>query len=88
MPPRNHFIPFDTPPDVFRKQVEVLRGIGERGRARMTEEMCRGLRKTIKAGIRRRHPDYNEHQVKMALIWLTAGEEVFRRLLPGVKIEV
>ena len=82
------WVPRDTTPDAYRKQVEILRRIGPEGRARMTTELCSGLRATVKAGIRRRHPDYDEHKVKMALIRITAGEKVFRKLFPDVEIEV
>lgn len=81
-------IPQDTTLEAFRYQVEVFRRLGREGRSRLMEAWCRGLRLTVEAGVRMRHPDYDDRQVKLAVIRLTAGDEVFRKLLPGVEIEV
>jgi hypothetical protein len=80
-------IPRDTTPEAFRVQIEALRRLGMEGRSRVQTELCRGMRRTLEAGIRRRHPDYDDRQVKLALIRLTTGEEVFRKLLPGMEVE-
>lgn len=80
-------IPRDTTLEAYRVQIEVLRRLGPQGRLRMMAALNRGLRRTIEAGIRRRHPDYNDQQVKLARIKLTVGQEVFNNLLPEVEIE-
>jgi len=36
-------------------------------------------------GIRKRHPDYDDKAVRQALVRLTAGKDVFERLLAGVE---
>jgi hypothetical protein len=53
----------------------------------MMAALNQGMRQTIEAGIRQRHPDYSDWQVKLARIKLTVGEEIFRDLIPGVEIE-
>ena len=79
--------PRDTSFDVARVQIEGLRRMGSEGRARQTTALCRGLRNTVKAGIRDRHPEYDDRDLKLSFIRLTAGESVFQRLFPGVKVE-
>ena len=81
-------IPADTTPEAYRVQIEALRRLGPEGRSALTAALCRGLRRTVEAGIRQRHPDYDERKVKMALIRLTAGEDVFRKLLPDVEVQI
>lgn len=74
--------PTDTAPEARAAQLQALRRMGIAGRAAMTFELTRALRQTVRAGIRRRHPDYTEEQVHQALLRLTLGEELFREVFP------
>ncbi|MEW6744732.1 MAG: hypothetical protein AB1486_18420 [Planctomycetota bacterium] len=63
----------DTDPEAVKVQLGVLRRIGLEGRAAMTFELCDNLREIVRAGIRRRHPDYDDAEILRALLRLTAG---------------
>jgi hypothetical protein len=80
-------IPRDTTVDAFWVQVDVLRRLGIEGRARMTFELCEQLRSIVATGIRSRHPDYSDDQVRLAGIRLRLGDELFKKVYPGVEIE-
>ena len=45
----------------------------------MTFELSDNLRAITEAGIRHRHPDYDEEQVRLALIRTMLGDELFNR---------
>ena len=79
--------PADTTPDAWRHYIDVLRRLGPERRVEMMMEMSESHRETLREGIRTRHPDYDEKTVTLALIRITAGEDVFRRLLPGIDVE-
>jgi len=55
-----NMIPADTTLEAVRKQFEILRRLGPEGRLRMAFEMSDNLRRIVEAGVRGRHPDYNE----------------------------
>ena len=78
----------DTTLESARLQYAILRKIGLEGRARMTFELSDNLREIVASGVRSRHPDYDEHKVKLAVIRLTVGKELFQKAYPGVEIEV
>lgn len=53
----------------------------------MTFELTDDLRRVTEAGVRHRHPDYDDDMVRLALIRLWLGPELFRRVHPAVEIE-
>lgn len=59
-------IPADTSLEAFRVHLEVLRRLGMEGRARLTFDLCESLRQTTEAGVRFRHPDYDDRTVRLA----------------------
>lgn len=80
-------IPRDTTPDAHRVQIEALRRMGPEGRLRLMFEACANLRALAATGVRLRHPDYTEEQIRLAVTRLMAGEEAFTKLLPWAKIQ-
>jgi len=74
--------PRDTTPEAFQAEIRALRERGLQGRASMAFELSDNLRAITQAGIRRRHPEYDEVTVRRELVRLTAGEDV-ARLLPA-----
>ncbi len=76
----------DTSREAARRQIAVLRGLGISGRAEMAFDLSDGLRATVEAGIRHRHPEYSDDEVRLALQRLTLGEELFQEVHPGVGI--
>ena len=81
-------IPRDKTLEAYRYQIEVLKKLGAGRRSKSMGSLCRGVRCTLKAGIRMRHPNYDNRQMKIAFIRLFAGEEAFRKLLPLEKVDV
>ena len=80
-------IPRDTTPEAFWVQIEALRRLGVAGRARSTFQLGEQMRHMSAAGVRMRHPDYTGDQVRLAVIRLRLGNELFRKVYPGVEIE-
>jgi hypothetical protein len=54
---------FDTSPAMTEAQIPLYRKIGPAGRGRIAAEMSDMLRELAIAGVRLRHPEYNEEQV-------------------------
>jgi hypothetical protein len=54
---------FDTNPRALALHGDLYRQIGEIGRARVAAELSDALRELVDAGVRQRHPDYDDAQV-------------------------
>ena len=76
----------DTTPDAQREYTGMLRRLGMTGRARMVFDLSDSLRGVLEAGVRHRHPEYDEDQVRLAALRLAVGEELFGRAFPGVEV--
>jgi hypothetical protein len=72
-------LPRDTTRDAFRRQLEVLRRLGVEGRAAMTFELSDNLRALAEAGVRHRHPDWDDRTVAREVTRLMIGDDLFRR---------
>ncbi|MBN1506717.1 MAG: hypothetical protein JW955_07715 [Sedimentisphaerales bacterium] len=70
---------FDTTPEARAKQFEVLRRIGPSGRAAMTFELGDNLRSLVKAGVRYRHPHWDDRTVEGEVIRLMIGDALFQQ---------
>jgi len=66
---------------------QILRNIGFEGRLRMTFELNKSLRSISEAGVRHRHPEYDERRVRLAAIKLSIGAELFKLVYPGEDVE-
>jgi len=73
-------IPSDTTVEAARKQFEILRRLDMNGRANMTFQLSNNLRQTVQAGVRHRHPDYDEQQITREVVRLVIGERLFREV--------
>lgn len=74
--------PADTSADAQRAQDEVYRKLGPQGRIRIMFQLNDMVRAIAIAGIRRRHPDYDDEQVKLAFARLTLGDDLVRAAWP------
>ena len=72
----------DTTPDAAAVQTEIYRRMGASRRAECAAEMSEMARAIALESIRRRHPDYNAEQARMALFRMLLGDELFRRVWP------
>jgi hypothetical protein len=59
---------FDTSPRVSAVHVRLYRDLGPAGRAEIMAEMSDMLRDLAIAGVRERHPDYDDDQVLQEVV--------------------
>jgi hypothetical protein len=81
-------VPADTTPEAAAVQREVFRRMAPMKRLQLACEMSDFLRGIVTDGVRSRHPDYDEHQVNLAVMRLTIGDELFQKAFPGVQIAI
>lgn len=75
-------LPLDTTPEADAVQLEIYRRLGGAERVAVAFRLTALVREVARAGIRRRHPCYDESQVEGALRRLLLGDEVMRRAYP------
>jgi hypothetical protein len=63
----------DTTPRAAAIHLQMYREAGTSRRARIAAELSDAIRETAIAGIRRRHPEYSEHDVATAFLRLVYG---------------
>ena len=66
-------LPDDTTPEAWAVQLEILRRMTGPERVAMAFEMSEAARALSEAGIRHRHPEWNEGQVRDALMEMLLG---------------
>lgn len=69
-------LPGDTTPEAWAVQLEILRRMTGPERVAMAFEMSEAARALSEAGIRHRHPEWNEGQVRDALMEMLLGLEL------------
>jgi len=72
----------DTAPGADAVQLEVYRRMAPEARLRAALELTAMSRELLVAGVRGRHPEYDEDQVRLAAIRLWLGAELFRAAYP------
>ncbi len=75
-------VPRDTDLDAYRLQVEIYRRMGAADRLTAMFRLNELARKLATAGIRLRHPDYDDGRVHLALARLVLGDEIVRQVWP------
>jgi hypothetical protein len=78
----------DTTLEAGRVQVEVYRRMPPHQRLQVALHLSEVLREVAAAGVRSRHPNYTQEQVKLAVTRLTIGDELFCLAYPSADIEV
>ncbi len=73
----------DTTADAHRVQVEAFRRMGGEGRWAATFRLIELTRNTAMAGIRSRHPDYDEERARLAFARIVLGADLVQRVWPG-----
>jgi hypothetical protein len=69
----------DTTAEAMAAQLQVLRRIGPAGRLAMAFELSDNLRSLVAAGVRHRHPQWDDQTVERETIRLMIGDTLFRR---------
>jgi hypothetical protein len=75
-------MPPDTSADAYRAQIEAYRRMGGTGRVAVAFRLNALAKAMALAGIRSRHPDYDEKQRHLAFARLILGDELVRRVWP------
>ena len=78
--------PRDTSLEASRVQYAAWKRMGEGRRSQAAMEMSDAVREIAAAGVRERHPEYSDDQVRLAVILLCLGEDLFRHAYPGVEV--
>ncbi|HUT44741.1 MAG TPA: hypothetical protein VMX36_00585 [Sedimentisphaerales bacterium] len=78
-------IPSDTTLEAARKEFEILRRLGPHVRARMEFEMSDNLRRIVEAGVRHRHPDFDEKKIRLEVLRLMIRDKLYRQMLKGTE---
>jgi len=73
----------DTSLEADTAQLEAYRRMGGTARAEVLFRLTRLGRGAAEAGIRSRHPDYDDARVTLALARLIYGDDLVRRAWPG-----
>ena len=68
--------PADTSREAWQVHLEALRRLTGPERVAMAFEMSAAARDLTEAGIRHRHPDWSDEQVRDALLELLLGEQL------------
>ncbi len=76
----------DTSPEATAIQTAIYRRMTPQRRADLAMEMSMSARAVTASGIRRRHPEYDDDQVRFALFRLLVGDALFRRAWPHAPI--
>lgn len=76
-------IPADTTAEAMRVQLDVYRRMAPQQCLEMACRMSDSARRLSAAGVRARHPEYDERKVELAVIRLMLGEELFRTAFPN-----
>lgn len=82
MPDSERARPADTTPAAHDKQTTVYRRLGGVERFRIAVRLSAQTRRIAMAGIRRRHPNYTDLEVRQAYARLQLGDAVTRAVWP------
>ncbi len=74
--------PADTSPEAWEAQVTMLRRMGGSRRAALAFRLTRLAREASRAGIRARHPEYGEDDVRRAFFRMLHGDSITRSVWP------
>ncbi len=78
----------DTSPEAYAVQIEMYRRMTPERRLELGFDMSEQGLRTMADGIRSRHPEYGENDVRWALLRLRHGDELFSKVWPGAPLLV
>ena len=85
---KSYILPKDTTIEAMSIRFNILKKLGITGRVKMVIDLSDGLRSIIEAGVRHRHPEYGDELVKLAVLRIMLGEDLFSQLKPDAKIKL
>ncbi len=72
----DHSYTTDTSSEAYTVQLELLRQMSPMDRLRKTFSLSRRIKQMSMDAIRRRHPDYDDNEIRLRFIELTYGREL------------
>ena len=75
----------DTSADAEKIQIEIFQRMGPEKRLQAAASLSQTCRSLLTAGVRKRHPEYNEEQVRLAVIRCLLPEDLFLRAYPDAR---
>ena len=78
--------PADTSDEAHAAQVAAWRRMGPYRRLALALQMSDEIRQVARDGIRHRHPEYDDEQLRWALFRLALGDELFREAFPAAPV--
>jgi hypothetical protein len=73
----------DTTPEAFERQIGIYANMSAQQRLGIGLDLTLLSRSMLRDGIRSRHPEYSEAQVRLAFLRVWLGRELFLRAYPG-----
>ena len=77
--------PHDTTAEAYRIQIEIYRKMSPQERLRRGIELTELSHRLLAEGVRHRHPEYTDDEVRLAAIRLRLPEELFLKVYPHAK---
>lgn len=74
--------PVDTANKAETAQLEVFKRLGPEGRLRASLQLSQTSRMLLSDGVQRRHPEYNEREIRLATISLILPKKLFLAAYP------
>lgn len=75
--------PYDTSPEAHELQLRLYRSMTDEQRSGLALEMSDDVRQIAREGIKQRHPEYTDEDVKKALVALLYGADAAAKVWPG-----
>jgi len=75
----------DTSPDAEKVQIEIFRRMKVEDRLKSAVLMSETCRTLLAEGIWKRHPNYDEEQVRLSVIRCLLPEELFLQAYPNAR---
>lgn len=80
-------VPKDTSLEAARVHFAALRRLGGPRRLEMGVELSNTMRSVVESGVRDRHPNHTNEEVRLAVLRVMVGEELFRQCCPNCDVE-
>ena len=77
--------PMDTSIEIERIQMTIFRKMSPEDRLKQAGYLTDLMKKLLEQGVRKRHPDYSEEYVRLAVIRLLLPEKLFLAAYPHAK---
>lgn len=80
-------IPRDTTPEAAAEQRRIWQAMSDEKRLRLALQWSSWIRRIAIEGCKKRHPDYDDRQLKLAWLRKTMGDDQFFQLFPGEEFD-